>query len=127
MARPTQHFPVSTYVPCIIYDARLRPTVEEPPGLTLEYSVVEWQTQHIGRVPTAHQLGTPADHRQLGKPMQKRRKPPEPFTNYPIMLADIIMNSPRKKMTAQELYHYLSFNYPDYFPADGIDDQNSRR
>jgi Forkhead domain len=55
--------------------------------------------------------------------MQKRRKPPDPFTSYAIMLADIIRDSPRKKMTLQELYDYLRVRYPEHFPDDGFDDK----
>jgi hypothetical protein len=50
--------------------------------------------------------------------MKKRAKPPDPFTSYAIMLADIISDSPRKKMTLQELYDYLKVRYPEHFPDD---------
>ena len=126
VARPTQHMSLPTYVPDTRYGARSLPNVDKPPWLTLEYSVVEQQGQHIGPVQTAHQLETPADRRQLDKPMEKRRKPPEPFTSFAIMLADIIRNSPRKKMTLQELYCYLTIHYPDCFPDDGIDNQTAQ-
>jgi hypothetical protein len=38
------------------------------------------------------------------------------------MLADIISQHPRRKMTLQELYMLLKRQYGDHFPDDGIDD-----
>jgi len=54
--------------------------------------------------------------------LQKRCRPPKPYSSYAIMLADIISNHPRGKMTLQELYELLRHQYPDHFseaPDDG--------
>ena len=55
---------------------------------------------------------------QPGDHMQKRRNPPHPFTSYAVLLANIIRNSPKRKMTLQEIYDHLKVNYPDHFPDD---------
>ena len=152
MGRPTQHMSLPPYAPGAVYGARPLPNVGEltdiPSSRQMEFPIVAppptrlpsvqdlvsppmgRRSRHIGRVstsPSAHQLRTPAERRQLypqlGEPMQKRRKPPDPFTSYAIMLADIIRDSPRKKMTLQELYDYLKIRYPDHFPDDGFDDK----
>ena len=152
LGRPTQHVPVPTYSPGATYGTRPLANVSElmdiPSPRQMEYPIVAppptrlppvqaivsppmgRRSRDIGRVPTspiAHQLRTPAERRQvypqLGEPMQKRRKPPDPFTSYAIMLADIIRDSPRGKMTLQELYDYLKVRYPDHFPDDGFDDR----
>jgi len=78
-----------------------------------EYAVIR---QPPAQVPTSHQLRT--ELRQLGEPMQNRREPPYPFTSYAVMLADIITNSPMKKMTLEGLYDYLKLHYPRHFPGN---------
>jgi len=54
---------------------------------------------------------------------QKRRRPPEPYSSYAIMLADIILQHPRHKMTLQEIYILLKERYGEHFqdetPEDG--------
>ena len=45
----------------------------------------------------------------------RRAKPPAPYTTFANLVADIINNSPRKKMTVKELYNHLKRRYPRQF------------
>lgn len=58
-------------------------------------------------------------------PANRRRRPPEPYSSYANMLADIIGNHRRRKMTLQELYEDLKERYGDHFPDDGLDDKGN--
>ena len=55
----------------------------------------------------------------------KRRRPPEPYSSYANMLADIISQHPRGKMTLQDLYLLLKVRFSDHFPDDGVDDSKA--
>jgi len=113
---PTQHTSHSMYD----LGARPLPNVGELTDILssqqLEYSPTDALSHALPqtrkRKPRKHKQLNP----QLGHHMQKRRNAPHPFTSFAVMLADIISNSPRKKMTLQELYDYLQTHYPDHFP-----------
>jgi len=57
----------------------------------------------------------------------KRRKPPEPYSSYATLLADIIRHHGRGKMTLNELYDYLQTFYPQVTGHDDPDENEKPR
>ena len=67
--------------------------------------------------------GRPWVQSQTGGPdlsPMKRLKPPEPYSSVAILLADIIRNHHRRKMTLHELYDHLQTCYPQHFADDNV-------
>jgi len=75
-----------------------------------------------------HHTRSTASGRRTSRPLveqPKRRRPPDPYTSYAHLLADIINQHPRKKMTLQDIYLLLKRRYSEHFPDDGVDDTKS--
>lgn len=60
---------------------------------------------------------------QLTQPcFQNRQRPPDPYSNYANMIADIISHHPRRKVTAKQLYALLNLLFPKHFLDDNLKD-----
>lgn len=113
----------TTSSPCPLREITLSP----PRPLTqaaLPLSAHQRQGHHPR---TASACVTPPIHYTLASmPLpNRRRKPPEPYSNYANMLADIIGNHRQHKITLQELYELLKERYGDHFSDNRRDDKGN--
>ena len=72
-------------------------------------------TSTMVRETQARQQPSQPNYLQRRKRKGRRAKPPAPYTTFANLVADIINNSPRKKMTVKELYNHLKRRYPKRF------------
>jgi len=86
------------------------------------------QTHKSSSLSPVHHTRSTASGRRTSRPLveqPKRRRPPDPYASYAHLLADIINQHRRKKMTLQDIYLLLKRRYSEHFPDDGVDDTKS--
>jgi len=92
------------------YTGRYTTPPPPPPPLSPVYHTRSTSVQSLDSPPYAQ-------HPTVKLPA-KRRKPPDPYSNYANMLGDIINQHKRRKMALQEIYILLQERYADHFPED---------